>query len=244
VDDDFGVSFNAASFSTLKAALLSSSSLALLAAGIAVRPFIHYVLSVTQSPLNVLAVVGSLNRTSSTRLIITHVARQLKETGAAVDVLDLLEEPLALFNPDSSHTAESFPALQARVHAADAYVLGTPDYHGSISSAMKNFLDHFWREFAGKLFATIVASHEKGLTVTDQLRTVARQCYAWSLPYGVSFADQADVKDGKIVSDALEMRLEMLARDVRTYGQLLAAQRRADLGGSEPGFMARWRGNS
>jgi len=38
---------------------------------------------------------------------------------------------------------------------------------------MKNFLDHFWREFAGKLFATIVASHEKGLTVTDQLRTVA-----------------------------------------------------------------------
>ena len=167
----------------------------------------------TQSPLNVLAVVGSLNRTSSTRAVVAHVARQLKASSVAIDVLDLLEEPLALFNPDSSHEAETFAALQARVQMADVYILGTPDYHGSISSAMKNFLDHFWREFAGKLFATIVASHEKGLTVTDQLRTVARQCYAWSLPYGVSFADEVDVKDGKIISDSLQTRLDMLTRD-------------------------------
>jgi FMN reductase len=106
---------------------------------------------------------------------------------------------------------------------------------------MKNFLDHFWHEFAGKLFATMVASHEKGLTVTDQLRTVARQCYAWSLPYGVSFADNQDVKDGEIVSDAFKKRLEMLTRDVRVYGEILAKQRRSDLQGKDPGFLARHR---
>jgi NAD(P)H-dependent FMN reductase len=127
------------------------------------------------------------------------------------------------------------------VERADVILLGTPDYHGSISGAMKNFLDHFWREFAGKLFATIVASHEKGLTATDQLRTVARQCYAWTLPYGVSFAEDHDVKNGKIASNALKQRLEMLTRDTRIYGQLLARQRRADLRGAEPGFMARHR---
>src|SRR5438874_1947323 len=153
-----------------------------------------------QSQLNVLAVVGSLNRTSSTRAVVSHAADQLKTAGVMVDVLDLLDEPLALYNPDSAHEAEGFAALQLRVQRADVYILGTPDYHGSISSAMKNFLDHFWREFAGKLFATIVASHEKGLTVTDQLRTVARQCYAWTLPYGVAFADEEDVRDGQIVS--------------------------------------------
>jgi len=106
---------------------------------------------------------------------------------------------------------------------------------------MKNFLDHFWGEFAGKLFATIVASHEKGLTVTDQLRTVARQCYAWTLPYGVAFADEEDVRDGQIVSDALKQRIEMFVRDVRVYGALLARQRRGDLAGTEPGFLARHR---
>src|SRR4051812_34681230 len=192
-------------------------------------------------PLNVLAVVGSLNRISSTRIVVAQVARQLTAAGVSVDVLDFLDDPLALFNPDSAYEAAGFASLQARVKRADVYLLGTPDYHGSISSAMKNFLDHFWHEFAGKLFTTIVASHEKGLTVTDQLRTVARQCYAWSLPYGVACIDREDIKDGRIVSASLHQRLEMFVRDVAVYGRIIAQQRRADLSGSEPGLMARHR---
>ena len=195
----------------------------------------------TETPLHVMAVVGSLNRSSSTRAVVKHVASQFQAAGCSTDILDLLEEPLALFNPDYSHGAEGFAKLQARVEQADVYILGTPDNHGSISSAMKNYLDHFWHEFAGKLFATIVASHEKGLTVTDQFRTVARQCYAWCLPYGVSFNEQLDFKDGQVVSDALNRRLEMLVHDVAAYGRLIAHQRTTDLGGTTPGFMARHR---
>src|SRR6266699_3433341 len=192
-------------------------------------------------PLQVLAVAGSLHRTSVTRAVVLHVAEGLKATGCTVDLLDFDAEPLPLYNPDTAYDSPGFDALQTRVERADVYVLGTPDYHGSISSALKNFLDHFWREFTGKLFATIVASHEKGLTVTDQLRTVARQCCAWTLPYGVSFAEREDVRDGQIVSDALKKRLEMFVRDVRVYGTLLARQRRTDLAGTEPGFMAKHR---
>jgi azobenzene reductase len=194
-----------------------------------------------QTALRVLAVAGSLNTDSITRLVVGEAARQLAAHGCEVDLLDLLEEPLALYSPDTSHGAPAFPALQRRVHQADVVVLGTPDYHGTISSALKNFLDHFWREFAGKLFGTIVASHEKGLTVTDHLRTVARQCYGWTLPYGVSFMDGEDVKNGKITSAALAKRLEMMTRDLAVYGRLLAAQRRADLASKDPGFMARLR---
>ena len=194
-----------------------------------------------ETSLNVLAVVGSLQRKSVTRCVIHYVAQQLEAAGCVVDVLDFQKEPLALYDPDTAHGLPGYGALQARVEKADAIVLGTPDYHGSLSGAMKNFLDHFWHEFAGKLFATIVASHEKGLTVTDQLRTIARQCYAWTLPYGVAFTDDVDVKDGKIVSDALQRRLEIMLRDLRVYGELLARQRLADLAGTEPGFLARHR---
>jgi NAD(P)H-dependent FMN reductase len=193
------------------------------------------------STLNVLAVVGSLQRESVTRVVVNHLAEQFRAAGCSVDVLDFSKEPLALYNPDTAHDAPGYTALQERVERADVILLGTPDYHGSISSAMKNFLDHFWHEFAGKLFATVVASHEKGLTVTDQLRTIARQCYAWTLPYGVSFTDQVDVKDGKIISDSLRVRLEMLFHDARAYGEVLARQRKADLKGNEPGFMAKHR---
>jgi NAD(P)H-dependent FMN reductase len=197
-----------------------------------------------EQPLNVLAVVGSLNKVSSVRFVVNYAANGLKAAGVNVDLLDLLNEPLALFNPELYQGVTGFPELKARVDRADVFILGTPDYHGSMSSTIKNFLDHFWHEFAGKLFATIVASHEKGLTVTDQLRTVARQCYAWSMPYGVSFADLADVKGESIASDALRSRLDMMIRDVRVYGEVLARQRRADLASNEPGFMARWRKQS
>src|SRR3954453_19048573 len=198
----------------------------------------------SDSPLHVLAVVGSLNKVSNTRYVVNYAADLLKAKGSSVDVLDLLNEPLALFNPDHSHSADDFPQLKARVEKADAFILGSPDYHGSISSTLKNFLDHFWQEFAGKLFATIVASHEKGLTVTDQLRTVARQCYAWSLPYGVSFVDREDVKDGVVTSDSVKKRLEMMVHDIFAYGRVIAQQRLRDLNGNEPGFMARHRSRS
>jgi NAD(P)H-dependent FMN reductase len=196
---------------------------------------------VSQPPLNVLAVVGSLHRDSVTRCVVHLAAERLRAEGCAVDVLDFEKEPLALYNPDTAHELPGYAELQARVERADVILLGTPDYHGGISGAMKKFLDHFWTEFAGKLFATIVASHEKGLTVTDQLRTVARQCYAWTLPYGISFTEETDVQDGQIVGETLNHRLEMMLRDVRVYGTLLGRQRRADLAGAEPGFLARHR---
>src|ERR1051326_9414895 len=102
-------------------------------------------------PLQVRAVAGSLHRKSVTRALVLQLAERLKAEGCSVDVLDFDVEPLPLYNPDTAYSAPGFDALQTRVERADVYLLGTPDYHGSISSALKNFLDHFWREFAGKL---------------------------------------------------------------------------------------------
>ena len=66
----------------------------------------------SEAALNVMAVVGSLNKNAVTRCVILHVAEQFKASGVTVDVLDLLGEPLALFNPDSAHEAEGFEHLK------------------------------------------------------------------------------------------------------------------------------------
>ena len=192
-------------------------------------------------PLSVMAVIGSLHQSSVTKVAVNHVAEGLRKQGAEVDVLDLSAEPLPLVNTDTTFTADYYGPLKARVKAVDVFVLGTPDYHGSVSGALKNFTDHFWKEFTGKLFAPIVASHEKGLTAHDQLRTIARQCYAWSLPYAVSFEEKKDVIDGQVASDPFRDRLEMMVRDVAIYGRLLADQRAADLESGDPSFMAQLR---
>ena len=191
--------------------------------------------------LDIMTVASSLNEQSVTRVVILDVSDALKAAGCNVDVLDLAKETLPMVNTDTTFGADYYAPLRERVSRADVYVLGTPDYHGGMSGALKNFLDHFWKEFTGKLFAPVVASHEKGLTVHDQIRTVARQCYSWSLPYAVSFNDKEDIADGAVKSDYLKGRLEMLVGDVQAYGKALAAQRENDLNGEASSFMAQLR---
>ena len=191
--------------------------------------------------MNVLLVVGNRSAESTTRTVVKRLGAILSQCGCQVSCFDYAEENLPLFDVQTAFAGDIYASLKPKVKAADVIVLGTPDYHGSMSSALKNFLDHFWTEFAGKLFGTIVGSHEKGLTVHDQMRTVMRQCYAWSLPYGVSFQDKTDVQNGTVISDALGSRLENMARDLRVYGNLLAQQRRADFSGKEPGFISHYR---
>jgi FMN reductase len=103
-------------------------------------------------------------------------------------------------------------------------------------------LFHFYEEFAGKLFGYIVASHEKGLTVMDHMRTAVRQCYGWSMPYGVSVNDPEDFTGGELVNARLARRLKMMARDLVVYGRLLNSQFVRDLGSSEQdAFAAHYR---
>jgi NAD(P)H-dependent FMN reductase len=195
----------------------------------------------SETPLRMLLIVGSPREKSTTRVALNHLADQLRAAGCDVDLLDLRTEPLPPYNPDTSYANPAFAGFKRRIVEAQVIVLGSPDYHGSVSSTLKNFLDHFWQELAGKLIGHVVSSHEKGLTVIDQLRTMARQCYAWTLPYAVTLQEKVDVADGAVTSDALKQRLEMFARDLRIYGKLLASQRAADLAGNDPGFLARHR---
>jgi FMN reductase len=72
-------------------------------------------------------------------------------------LLELNAIDLPTYNPDKEpmdHTGLR-DATEA-VNWADAFLLASPDYHGLMSGAMKNFLDFYWSEFAGKLFAYVV----------------------------------------------------------------------------------------
>ena len=59
----------------------------------------------------------------------------------------------------------------------------------------------------------------------DQMRTAIRQCYGWSLPYGVSINGELDFNTkGEIINDLLVKRLDMLAHDLIAYGILIREQ--------------------
>lgn len=189
----------------------------------------------------VLGVGSSLRESASSTTALSIALDFAKKQGAEVRLLDLKQTKLPLYDPTENQSIAEITKVQDDVNWSDALILSTPDYHGSMSGAMKNFLDYFWAEFAGKTFGYICASHEKGLTAMDQMRTAVRQCYGWSIPYGVSVSDSDDFINGKITSK-LESRLDMLARDLIVYGKLIRQQFVLDLNGdSSNTFVSRYR---
>jgi NAD(P)H-dependent FMN reductase len=200
----------------------------------------------TIDKIKILGVGSSMRKNShSTSLLSMLLDIASKKYDANTRLLDLREIPLPLYNP-SNNTPEynnNLKIITEAVEWADTFVLASPDYHGSMSGVMKNFLDHYWGEFAGKTFGYICSSHEKGLTVMDQMRTAVRQCYGWSLPYGVSVNGEQDFDSkGEINNLRLTQRINMMARDLAVYGALIRAQFIQDLNDDiEYTFAARYK---
>lgn len=188
----------------------------------------------------VLGIGSSLRGNASSTTALSVALNLANKYGAETRLFDLRQNKLPLYDPEENNSSPEIKTIKDDVVWADALILSTPDYHGSMSGAMKNFLDYFWAEFAGKTFGYICTSHEKGLTAMDQMRTAVRQCYGWSMPYGVSLNDREDFTDGKM-NPKLESRLDMLARDIVVYGNILRQQFVRDLGDSDNTFASRYR---
>jgi NAD(P)H-dependent FMN reductase len=188
---------------------------------------------------HLLGVSGSLREKSRTALALRLLLDFAEEHGAQTRVLDLRAIELPLYRPDGPGGSAAELRLGADMHWASAVALASPDYHGSMSGTMKNVLDYNWEECAGKVFGYLCSSHEKGLTVMDQMRTVVRQCYGWSMPYGVAFDGKSDFDSEGVLQNAkIEARLRMMARDLVVYGALIHQQFLSDLAGSDASTFA------
>ncbi|MDH3486704.1 MAG: NAD(P)H-dependent oxidoreductase [Nitrosopumilus sp.] len=192
--------------------------------------------------LKILGVASSMRETSYSTQVLKLALEKAEKNGAETRMLDLRELQLPMYHPEQNNSPE-LDKVTEHVKWADAFILASPDYHGSMSGVMKNFLDFFWSDFAGKTFGYICASHEKGLTVMDQIRTAVRQCYGWSMPYGVSVnSDQDFDKQGNITNENIIPRIETLGRDLTAYGSLITEQYKKDLQSEESNtFAARYR---
>jgi len=190
---------------------------------------------ITNDKMNVLGIASSMRKEStSTRALKLTLDIVKTNYDAEIQVLDLKQTILPFLYYQEHNKKAEISIAEKMVKWADAFILSTPDYHGSMAGSMKNFLDYFWSEFAGKLFGYICSSHEKGLTVMDQMRTAVRQCYGWSMPYGISINGEKDFEtNGDIRNEAVLRRMQMLARDIVIYGKLHRDQFLNDLSSQE-----------
>ncbi|TVP40384.1 NADPH-dependent FMN reductase [Candidatus Nitrosocosmicus arcticus] len=181
-------------------------------------------------PLKVLGVGSSMRKDSFSTETLKIILDKVNKNDGDTRLLNLYSNPVPMYTAEFNEKLGGIKHAVELVNWADAIILATPDYHGSMAGSLKNFLDYFWAEFAGKTFGYLCSSHEKGLTVMDQMRTAIRQCYGWSLPYGISINSSQDFnKDREIINERLLGRLESFARDLVVYGSLISNQFKKDL---------------
>jgi chromate reductase len=111
--------------------------------------------------MNVLGISGSLRQGSYNSMAL-RAAQKLAPSGINVEIADISRIPM--YNDDVRAAGEpaEVAALKAKVRAADAVLLVTPEYNFSIPGVLKNTLDWMSRPpeppFDGKVVAMMGAS--------------------------------------------------------------------------------------
>lgn len=174
-------------------------------------------------PPRVVAICGSLRDRSTTRTAVETALAAARDAGATTELLDLREYDLPpLKGADAVPDADR---LRDEVATADSVLLGTPNYHGSYSGALKNALDYCGREeFADTTVGLLeVAGGAFPGTALVHLRTVSRTLNAWTLPTEVAIPEaHATVGADGIEDEALAERTRTLGRELVAYAGVAA----------------------
>ena len=194
--------------------------------------------------VRILGVNGSTNPKSRTLVLVKRVLASAEELGATTSLLELGRHPLPVFSPHGdSGDDEAVRRMIGMVSEADALVVGSPEYHGSMSGATKNFFDYLYREIAGKLFGLVAAAGGgNGTSCFTHVRAVVQHCHGWTLPYNVGACGSDFDKEGALVNARVDERLRRMGRDLVVYGPLLHDRFKADLAqpADEPPGFAHW----
>jgi NAD(P)H-dependent FMN reductase len=174
------------------------------------------------TPPTVLGLSGSLREHSYTRIATQHALDAASDRGARTTLLDLREFDLPVYDADADDAGDA-AELRRRVRAADSVLLGTPVYHGSYSSGLKNALDYCgFDEFDNKTVGLLAAAGGGfPITALDHLRSVCRALNAWVLPHQAALPRASSkVEDGRLVEADTADRVAVLGERAVEYADI------------------------
>ena len=126
--------------------------------------------------LRILCVCGSLQERSANRVVLDVVGAAIVDEGAHVDRYDDLGD-LPPFNPDVEDPGDAVRDWRARIQAADAVVIASPEYAGSLAGVVKNALD--WIVGSGELYRKPVGLVSAGTSGGYHARRALVQTLTW-----------------------------------------------------------------
>jgi FMN reductase len=171
--------------------------------------------SVDGQPVRVLGIGGSTRRDSKSLVLVQSALHLAAEVGAVVTLADVRALDLPIYDHD--RPLQDYPSslhnLLTAARDADAYILCSPTYHGTVSGAVKNALDalNFLEDqdppyFAGKPVALMALGGGGAANVLNSLHHATRALNGLAIPTTV-IAHSGAIRDGEISDDGVRRRV-------------------------------------
>ena len=137
--------------------------------------------------MKIAILLGSVRMGRQTHKAAYYLKKKLENRNIETDLIDLAEEPLPVLKERVGHhpdPPENAVEISKRLHEGDALLLVTPEYHGSISGALKNAIDYYWNEFQKKPIGVVAASAGGfgGINASTHLQQIILSVGAYPMP--------------------------------------------------------------
>jgi chromate reductase len=184
-----------------------------------------------EKKIKILGFAGSLRKDSYNRSLLRAALEGVPKDGE-LEIFDL--EGIPPFNQDlESQPPQKVKEFKAKIRAADAILIATPEYNYSIPGVLKNAIDSASRPygdnaFEGKPVALMGASI--GMLGTARAQYHLRQSFVFLNMYPlnrpevmVPFAQEKIDKDGKLTDQKTKAKIKELVEALVTWTQKLKA---------------------
>ncbi|MEW6668522.1 MAG: NAD(P)H-dependent oxidoreductase [Thermodesulfobacteriota bacterium] len=185
--------------------------------------------------VRILGFAGSLRKRSYNRSILS-AALEVMPDDAVLEVFDL--EGIPGFNQDlESQPPDKIKAFKAKIRAADAILIATPEYNYSIPGVLKNAIDWASRPygdnaFEGKPVAVMGASI--GMLGTGRAQYHLRQSFVFLNMYPINqpevmvpFAEGKFDSNGRLVDDKTRGKIRELLQSLVAWTRKLRVEKEA-----------------
>lgn len=187
------------------------------------------------APVRVLGIGGSTRRGSMSLLALNVALKVADERGARTSLAAVRDLDLPMYNGER-HLNDYPPSLAwllDEVRAADAFILCSPTYHGTISGAVKNVLDSLEflaedqpRYLGGKAVALLGYGGASAMNVINSLYHTVRTLNAYVVPTVVILSrDTIDIDNIDVRDEATRRRLAAMVGELIDLGDLVRERR-------------------
>jgi chromate reductase, NAD(P)H dehydrogenase (quinone) len=181
--------------------------------------------------VKILGFAGSLRKDSYNRCLL-RAALELVPKDAELEIFDL--EGIPLFNQElEDQPTEKVKEFKAKITAADAVLIATPEYNYSIPGVLKNAIDCASRPYGDNAFEhkpMAIMGASIGMTGSARAQYHLRQCFVFLTCFAlnqpevmVPFAQDKIDKDGKVTDQMTREKIRELLEALVAWTRRLSS---------------------